>query len=50
MKSYAQKRGMEILYELEVEDEARGKRRGFFMDSSKIGGVIFEIIEVEKKT
>jgi len=49
-KLYAQERGMEILYELEVEDEARGKRRGFFMDSSKIGGVIFEIIEVEKKT
>ena len=48
-KLYSQEKGMEILYELEVEDEARGKRRGFFMDSSKIGGVIFEIIEVQNK-
>jgi catechol 2,3-dioxygenase-like lactoylglutathione lyase family enzyme len=48
-KLYAQEKGMAILYELEVEDEVRGKRRGFFMDSSKIGGVLFEIIEVQKK-
>ncbi len=40
---------MEILYELEVEEETWAKRRVFFMDSSKIGGVIFEIIEGQNK-
>jgi catechol 2,3-dioxygenase-like lactoylglutathione lyase family enzyme len=45
-KSYAKEKGMEILCEAEVQDDIRGKRRGFYMDSGKIGGVIFEIIEV----
>ena len=47
-KSYAKERGMEILCEAEVKDEIRGKRRGFYMDSGEIGGVIFEIIEVKR--
>lgn len=55
-KSYAQEKGIEILCEAEVEDEVRGKRRAFYMDSSEIGGVLFELIEtgnnlkVEKDT
>ena len=48
-KSYVKERGMEILCEAEVEDKIRGKRRAFYMDSGKVGGVIFEIIEVERK-
>jgi len=43
-KAYAAEQGMELLCEAEMEDEIRGKRRGFYMDSSKIGGVVFEII------
>ena len=48
-KSYVKERGMEVLCEAEVEDEVRGKRRGFYMDSGKIGGVIFEIIEAQRE-
>jgi hypothetical protein len=44
-KSYAQEEGMEILCEAEVEDEFRGRRRAFYMDSAKIGGALFEIVE-----
>lgn len=47
-KSYAKEQGMKILCEAEAQDELRGKRRGFYMDSGKVGGVIFEIIEVQK--
>lgn len=48
-KSYAQQKGMEMLCEAEVEDKVRGKRRAFCMDSSRVGGVLFEIIEMQKK-
>lgn len=48
-KSFAQEKGMEILLEAEIED-TRGKRRAFYMDSSEVGGVIFEIIEMQKKS
>lgn len=48
-KAYAKEKGMEILCEAEVEDESRGKRRAFYMDSGEIGGVLFEIIEIEKR-
>jgi catechol 2,3-dioxygenase-like lactoylglutathione lyase family enzyme len=48
-KSYAQEEGMEILCEAEIEDELRGRRRAFYMDSSEVGGVLFEIIEIEKQ-
>jgi hypothetical protein len=41
--------GIEILCEIEAEDQVRGKRRAFYMDSGEIGGVLFEIIETEKK-
>ena len=47
-KMYAREKGMEILCEAEIEDELRGKRRAFYMDSSKVGGVLFEIIEMKK--
>ena len=41
-KSYVLEQGMEILTEAEIND-GRGKRRAFYMDFSKIGGVVFEI-------
>jgi methylmalonyl-CoA/ethylmalonyl-CoA epimerase len=47
-RAYAREKGMDILFELEVEDEVRGRRRGFFMDSAWIGGVLFEMIEVHE--
>ena len=34
---------------LEAEDQVRGKRRAFYMNSGQIGGILFEIIETEKK-
>jgi methylmalonyl-CoA/ethylmalonyl-CoA epimerase len=48
-KSYIMEEGIEILCEIEAEDQVRGKRRAFYMDSGEIGGVLFEIIETEKK-
>lgn len=47
-KSFAQGKGMEILLEAEIDD-VRGRRRAFYMDSSEVGGVVFEIIEIQKK-
>jgi hypothetical protein len=47
-KSKVKEKGIEILCEAEVEDQIRGRRRAFYMDSSKIGGVLFEIIEMQK--
>ena len=48
-KSYIMEEKIEILCEIEAEDQARGKRRAFYMNSGEIGGVLFEIIETEKK-
>jgi methylmalonyl-CoA/ethylmalonyl-CoA epimerase len=48
-KSYIMEEGIEILCEIEAEDQVRGKRRAFYMNSGEIGGVLFEIIETEKK-
>jgi len=48
-KSYILKERIEILCEIEAEDQVRGKRRAFYMNSGEIGGVLFEIIETEKK-
>lgn len=47
-KSYAKEKRMEIICEAEMEDKVRGKRRAFYMNSSKIGGVLFEILEAGK--
>jgi catechol 2,3-dioxygenase-like lactoylglutathione lyase family enzyme len=47
-KSYVREMGMEILCEIEAEDQVRGKRRAFYMNSGEIGGVLFEIIETQK--
>jgi catechol 2,3-dioxygenase-like lactoylglutathione lyase family enzyme len=48
-KVYAAREGIEFLYEAEIEDPIRGKRRAFYMNSSEPGGVLFEIIERQKK-
>jgi len=48
-KSYVREEGIEILCEIEAEDQVRGKRRAFYMNSGQIGGVLFEIIETQKK-
>jgi hypothetical protein len=47
-RTYARESGMDVLFELEVEDAVRGRRRGFFMDSARIGGVPFEMVEMRK--
>jgi len=47
-KSYVREEGIEILCEIEAEDQVRGKRRAFYMNSGHIGGVLFEIIESQK--
>jgi len=47
-KSYAREKGIDILCEIEAQDQARGKRRAFYMNSGEIGGVLFEIIERQK--
>jgi methylmalonyl-CoA/ethylmalonyl-CoA epimerase len=44
-KSYVREEGIDILCEIEAEDQVRGKRRAFYMNSGEIGGVLFEIIE-----
>jgi methylmalonyl-CoA/ethylmalonyl-CoA epimerase len=44
-KSYVRKEGIDILCEIEAQDQVRGKRRAFYMNSGEIGGVLFEIIE-----
>jgi len=44
-KSYVREEGIDILCEIEAEDQVRGKRRAFYMNSVEIGGVLFEIIE-----
>ena len=49
-KSYVKGEGIEVLCEAEVEDQIRGKRRAFYMNSSEIGGVLFEIIERQTKS
>jgi catechol 2,3-dioxygenase-like lactoylglutathione lyase family enzyme len=49
-KSYAQGGGIDLLFEAEIEDEVRGRRRAFYMNSAEIGGVLFEIIGREKKS
>jgi methylmalonyl-CoA/ethylmalonyl-CoA epimerase len=48
-RSYVDREGIDLLYEAEIEDEVRGKRRAFYMNSGDIGGVLFEIIEKQKK-
>ena len=48
-KSYVKGEGIELLCEAEIEDQTRGKRRAFYMNSSEPGGVLFEIIERKKK-
>ena len=48
-KSYVKGEGIEVLCEAEIEDQIRGKRRAFYMNSGDIGGVLFEIIERQKK-
>jgi methylmalonyl-CoA/ethylmalonyl-CoA epimerase len=48
-RSYVDREGIDLLYEAEIEDEVRGKRRAFYMNSGHIGGVLFEIIEKRKK-
>ena len=47
-KSYASGKGIDILCEYEAQDEVRGKRRAFYMNSGEIGGVLFEIIEGQR--
>lgn len=47
-KSYVREEGIEVLCEIEAEDQVRGKRRAFYMNSSGIGGILFEIIEKER--
>jgi catechol 2,3-dioxygenase-like lactoylglutathione lyase family enzyme len=44
-KSYVREEGIGILCEIEAEDQVRGNRRAFYMNSGEIGGVLFEIIE-----
>ena len=44
-KSYVREKGINVLCEIEAQDQARGKRRAFYMNSGEIGGVLFEIIE-----
>jgi methylmalonyl-CoA/ethylmalonyl-CoA epimerase len=48
-KSYVEAEGIDLLYEAEIVDDVRGKRRAFYMNSGEIGGVLFEIIERKKK-
>ena len=48
-KSYVREEGMEILCEIEAEDHVRGRRRAFYMNSGRIGGILFEIIEKGRK-
>ncbi len=48
-KSYVKGEGIELLCEAKIEDQTRGKRRAFYMNSSEPGGVLFEIIERQKK-
>ncbi len=43
-KSYVMQQGIDILCEADIEDSVRGRRRAFYMESSRIGGVLFEII------
>ena len=49
-RSYVDREGIDLLYEAEIEDDVRGKRRAFYMNSGDIGGVLFEIIGREKKS
>jgi catechol 2,3-dioxygenase-like lactoylglutathione lyase family enzyme len=49
-KSYVTEEGIEILCEIEAEDQVRGRRRAFYMNSGEIGGVLFEIIEIQTGT
>ena len=48
-KAYTEGQGINLLCEAEIEDEVRGKRRAFYMNSNEPGGVLFEIIERKKK-
>jgi methylmalonyl-CoA/ethylmalonyl-CoA epimerase len=47
-KAYVIRQGIEILCEADIEDSVRGRRRAFYMETSHIGGVLFEIIERKK--
>jgi methylmalonyl-CoA/ethylmalonyl-CoA epimerase len=47
-KAYVQGERIPIIYEAEIEDAVRGRRRAFYMDSRAPGGVLFEIIEKVK--
>jgi methylmalonyl-CoA/ethylmalonyl-CoA epimerase len=49
-KSYVTEEGIQILCEIEAEDQVRGRRRAFYMNSGEIGGVLFEIIEIQTGT
>jgi len=49
-KSFVKEREIEVLCEIEAEDPIRGRRRAFYMNSGEIGGVLFEIIEKQKKS
>jgi len=48
-KAYTEGQGINLLCEAEIEDEVRGKRRAFYMNSNEPLGVLFEIIERKKK-
>ena len=48
-KSYIREEGIEILCEIEAEDQVRGSRRAFYMNSDHIGGILFEIVEKGRK-
>jgi len=49
-KSFVKEKEIEVLCEIEAEDPVRGRRRAFYMNSAEIGGVLFEIIEKQKKS
>ena len=48
-KSFVEEEKIELLYEAVIEDDVRGRRRAFYMNSGEIGGVLFEIIERKKQ-
>ena len=47
-KEYVAGEKIKIIYEAEIEDAVRGRRRAFYMDSRTPGGVLFEIVERKK--